>query len=186
MVSLNCHLWEFVKLTILSGICALCDHVCLPVKEIFFPVVHVETYNSCWKCLLTVNGERHWEMFYAWSSCLRNAHPCASRQKPPRALSREVSSRSSPWWGRDFFFQLLKKYEPVFCFLCLISFFFLVKYLLFFGINWRCGLKWHGVLNGSLDVGSGHILETSFFHRLANPGHFIGKHLVWLVATVTK
>lgn len=56
----------------------------------------------------------------------------------------------------------------------------------FFGTNWWCGLKWCGVSNGSLDVGSGDVLEMSSFHKLANPGHLVGQHLVWLVAAVTK
>ena len=177
---MNCYLWEFFKLTTLSGIWALCDHICLPVKEIFFPVVHVEAYYSCWRCLLTVNGERHWEMFYAWSSCLRNAHPCASLQKPPHTLSGEVSRENLHWWYKDFFFfKLLKKYEPLFGF----SIWSFLKYLRNKLAVW---FKWRGVLNGSLDVESGDVLETSFFHRSANPGHFMGKHLVWLVATITK
>lgn len=125
-------------LTILSGLHALCDHVCLPVKEICFPVLHVEAYYSCWRCLLTVNGERHWEMFYARSSCLRNAHPCASRQKPPRTLSREDSRKSFPWWCRDFFFfKLLKKYrEPLLGFPVRSLFLWSI-----FGIIWQCGLS---------------------------------------------
>lgn len=44
------------------------------------------------------------------------------------------------------------------------------KLAMWFKVTWG--------LNGPWDVGNGDVLETSFSYRSANPGYFMGKHLV--------
>lgn len=134
---MNCHLWEFFKLIILSGICALCGHVCLPAKEIFFPV-------DMWRHITVVEGACWLWMVRDTEKCFMPKAAASKTPIPVLPFKNHVahlagkSAEKVYLGGVGIFIFLNFSRNMTHCFILFVWSLFLWS---IFGINWQCGLS---------------------------------------------